>query len=1241
MATPPTLSSSSHYMNFWTPHLRFFALATCLIFIYPRLANASSNAPFISEGNSVTVTMDEDGIFTAPTITANDLDGDPLTWSLSGNGVFGEVTSLSHAGNQITSLIYTPDVHFNGYDEFELQVSDDNNGTANITVNVIITAVNDNPVVQSTPITLATEDNLYIYTLIADDLDAGDNLVWNIKGGTSLPDWLSFETGSLKETLLGTGANIFTGVTTDDNGNIYYAEDTGVTIYKIDADANQISWATVSDSEKNGLLVVDNFLYISYYYLNKITRIDLSDPDSRENDWVTNIDAPVAMASRDGLMYVCLPNAQMITYIDMTTLAVSGNISASYPSGLDFDSSGNLYYTEMSNGNVVKYDGTISQTIFSTPNYLTGIKIDANDQIHLSCLDGPILKLNSNYGLQASIGSANSMVVGLSFTSHGNLVWSSIEDAHYGNLYLLDIGRGLTGTPSNDDVGTHSIYLTVSDGNVTIDHNFLITVLNTNDSPILTSSTNLNYTENGGAVILDAGITLMDIDADEIIESASVMISGNFKTGEDRLAMTDTNSISASWESSTGLLTLSGNASVSAYQSALASVTYENLSDNPNTEERVISWNVNDGDVTSQTLITRLEINAINDAPIISGNDSISVTIHEDSSLIISSILATDAEGDSLSWSLSSDASSGIVNVSGTGSSPTLSYIPNANFFGTDSFSIQVSDGTATDTIAIHVNVTAVNDAPSVSAPNLQTLSVGDTLNLNLSASDVDGDKLTFSFLSKGRSWITLAHSTLSLSGVVPAYEAGQLISLRIGVSDKSITKEVLVQIRINEKENNANSSLNVGTTIVTVINSESEPIESAEIDIPGQQLRYTDSAGNLTLSLPSTLQTRVTLSANGYVARTMTLTAAEPQLNIILERGELILSGSIFTSNAESSFGAKVVASSQLGRMETTALGDGSYQLFLPTGNTTWTVGASLSGYAYELETLATTSGETSKSLDFTLNLDTYFSWKSHQDQSGNVVSLWITAEPPFTEGDESSAIISSDSGTLSDISFQASDASLFLQLTPSGGEKQIQVDLTAQPSLGVTRSLSLPITLAQSGDKKQNLHVFKRLSIVSGTAGIVSLSGLDSSNEDLTGVEIPSFGVSSNVQAIRLERVDENSNGLSSGARVYLIEAYTVDGNTGELIKAGNEDIDEIFLTFSYDPTEWNPTVHSIVYSEDNGTTWNRVAPSDIVSVDSERNTVTIQSTHLSLWSLSSDGGLQGLSGGSTGGGGCLLKP
>ena len=117
-----------------------------------------------------------------------------------------------------------------------------------------------------------------------------------------------------------------------------------------------------------------------------------------------------------------------------------------------------------------------------------------------------------------------------------------------------------------------------------------ITVAPANDAPVISGAGGtLAFSEGDGPTVIDSSLTITDSD-DSNIESASVTISDGFQSAEDVLAFSDANGISGSWNSSTGVLTLSGTATKAQYEAALESVTYNNSSDDPNTSNRTISW---------------------------------------------------------------------------------------------------------------------------------------------------------------------------------------------------------------------------------------------------------------------------------------------------------------------------------------------------------------------------------------------------------------------------------------------------------------------------------------------------------------------------------------------------------------------------------------------------------------------------------------------------------------------------
>ena len=101
----------------------------------------------------------------------------------------------------------------------------------------------------------------------------------------------------------------------------------------------------------------------------------------------------------------------------------------------------------------------------------------------------------------------------------------------------------------------------------------------------------------------------------------------NYLNGQDTLAFTTQNGITGTWTAGTGVMALSGTATVAQYQTALRSITYNNNSDYPNTSTRTVTFAVSDGTNTSNTASRNITVTAVNDAP--AGADG-SATLNED-----------------------------------------------------------------------------------------------------------------------------------------------------------------------------------------------------------------------------------------------------------------------------------------------------------------------------------------------------------------------------------------------------------------------------------------------------------------------------------------------------------------------------------------------------------------------------------------------------------------------------------
>ncbi|WP_244226955.1 Ig-like domain-containing protein [Corallococcus aberystwythensis] len=121
-------------------------------------------------------------------------------------------------------------------------------------------------------------------------------------------------------------------------------------------------------------------------------------------------------------------------------------------------------------------------------------------------------------------------------------------------------------------------------------------------------------------------------------------------------------------------------------------------------------------------------------------------------------IPAVDPDGDALDYSYTAP-SHGTLTLSGA----SVTYTPNANFAGVDTFQVTVSDGKKQATATVSVTVSPVNDAP-VAASAAVTVGYNTSTPITLTATDVDGDVLTFAVTAPP------AHGTLSGTGAQLLY---------------------------------------------------------------------------------------------------------------------------------------------------------------------------------------------------------------------------------------------------------------------------------------------------------------------------------------------------------------------------------------------------------------------------------------------------------------------------------------
>ena len=203
-----------------------------------------------------------------------------------------------------------------------------------------------------------------------------------------------------------------------------------------------------------------------------------------------------------------------------------------------------------------------------------------------------------------------------------------------------------TGNPSTT---ARIVNFTVNDGSApsnTVSRTINITA--TNDAPVLSNieTTPVSFLEDSSPVNITSTLNVSHADNTNLV-SATVRIASGYVNGQDILYFTDQNGISGHWTSGTGTLSLTGSATVTAYQTAIRSITYANLNTTtPTTTSRAITFVVNDGTDPSNTVQRSLNVTAVNDPPVLAGIESSTISYNEGQGQVIvtSSLTVSDVD---------------------------------------------------------------------------------------------------------------------------------------------------------------------------------------------------------------------------------------------------------------------------------------------------------------------------------------------------------------------------------------------------------------------------------------------------------------------------------------------------------------------------------------------------------------------------------------------------------------------
>jgi len=711
----------------------------------------------------------------APAITgqvaATDADGDALTFALASDGApaHGTVTV-----NPDGSFSYVPAPNFNGSDSFAYEISDGNGGVTRGVVNVMVAPVNDSPTVSAQTILQGTEDIVMSGTLPGTDID-GDALTFAPVG--TPPAGLTLNSDGTYQYTPTANANgpvtFFDYTVTDPSGasvqsRIYinlvsvndapWFNDKAITIQEGGGSAGVLQYgdvdgdtviATIAEggAPQNGTVILGahgTYVYMPNPHFSGTDSFQVAVTDSNGATTIGTVSFTVTPVND-------APVTTPATVSGQEDNAISGQLSATDPDGDAI-----TYYLPFG------FDPTNGQLTFNPDGSFTFVpKADWNGQVDVYYHARDAWGAETSGSLKIFVAPVNDAPIALTVSASGaedttlagRLTASDVDgDAltfslapggapAHGTLTIQPDGS-YTYVPAANFNGADSFTYQVSDGNGgTATKTVALDVASVNDTPAAQGQ-DLNGAEDHA---IAGQLAATDADGDAL--SYSLAADGAPKHG----AVT---------------LNLDG------------SFTYVPAANYNGTDS--FTYQVSDGKGGFATATVTLNVAGVNDAPV-AGTTALSTS---EDTVLAGRLVATDAEGDSLTFALASGQgpSHGTLNLQPDG---TYLYTPAANYNGTDTFIYTVSDGNGGSvTQTVTIAVASVNDAPVAQSATVS--GTEDTaITGQVTATDIEGDNLTFSVPASGRP----AHGTVTMAAdgsytYVPAANYNGTDSFTYQVSD-------------------------------------------------------------------------------------------------------------------------------------------------------------------------------------------------------------------------------------------------------------------------------------------------------------------------------------------------------------------------------------------------------------------------------------------------------------------------
>ncbi|HHC6464962.1 TPA: tandem-95 repeat protein [Vibrio parahaemolyticus] len=811
---------------------------------------SDSDSLIVNRVNDAPVAKDD--IATTQEDTAVTIDVLPNDSDVDGDKLSIQSASVPEAQGKVEivdgKLVFTPAENFHGDAEITYTLTD-GALTDQATVNVTVNAVNDTPVVESNLADQTLAEDFTPYTIDLNtafsDVDNVDGeLTFSVSGNSNV--LVSIENGiaTISPTADWNGSETLTFTATDPSGESVsqtvdftvapvvdieadsadVVEDTSTIINVLGNDTFESTDKVVSldadNGPKNGTVIVNNDGTVTYTpddnYVGKdtftyvVTSGGVSESTTVEVNVTPVNDAPVAkddIATTQEDTAVTIDVLTNDTDVDGDTLSIQ---SASVPSdqGTVEIVDGKLVFTPAENFNG---DAEITYTV--TDGQLTD---EAKVTVTVNPVnDAPTIKVDAVESITEDAVSIDTVVAALTVrdtdTPEDQLAVSLENNS---NGYFVLVGNEVKLTQAgvdavnNDELNLKDLTISasVSDGvNPTASDSDSLIVNRVNDAPTVENA-------------------IADQELSEDFATYTIDLNDAFKDSDSALNFSVSGNSNVLVSIENGIATISPTADWNGSETLTFTAT----------------------DPSGESISQTVNFTVAPVADIVADK----ATVVEDTPTIIK-VLGNDTfEGDDQVVSLDTNngPANGTVSVNPDGS---VTYTPNDNYHGTDSFTYIVTSGGVSESTTVSVDVTPVNDAP-VAKDDIATTQEDTAVTIDVlpNDSDVDGDKLSIESASvpKEQGTVEVVDGKLVFT---PAENFNGDAEITYTVTDGQLTDEAKVTVTVNP--------VNDAPTIkVDAVESITEDAVNTDTVVATLTVRDTDtSEDQLTVSLEN--------NSNGY----------------------------------------------------------------------------------------------------------------------------------------------------------------------------------------------------------------------------------------------------------------------------------------------------------------------------------------------------------------------------------------